>query len=434
MEKCYLFGGGSNAYGVIEYIGKSNIIGVVDNEPKLQNEYIENVPIYSFEKFLLTYKGELVVITAAMYGGIVEQLEANGINHYTIAPLIIMGMAEEKQIADEFELNDCEKIFFLGYNVLTERISEYLLEKDPDKKLCILDDKDKFLQYMPERYKLVPYDKVTKNDIVVVCKEKLDEKDLLFVQSNNVYDVYDLIPQKNKIYIERLKKLKDSHKNEKCFIIGNGPSLEIKDLERMQDLKIDNFGMNLIYNIYPMTKWRPTYYVITEYNLFRTYYKELSLLEHKNMFIKNFFCLKQNDYFNDALYYTGYARRAYHEEQRFSEDISKIVYSGYSVMYDAIQLAVYMGYSEIYLIGADFSYLGSPEEKGNHVYDNYTTEKRKFSGKSYIDASMKALRLSREYADAHGIKIYNATRGGKLEIFERMDVDIIFEQCKEKIL
>ena len=103
-------------------------------------------------------------------------------------------------------------------------------------------------------------------------------------------------------------------------------------------------------------------------------------------------------------------------------------------MYDAIQLAVYMGYSEIYLIGADFSYLGSPEEKGNHVYDNYTTEKRKFSGKSYIDASMKALRLSREYADAHGIKIYNATRGGKLEIFERMDVDIIFEQCKEKIL
>ena len=97
MEKCYLFGGGSNAYGVIEYIGKSNIIGVVDNEPKLQNEYIENVPIYSFEKFLLTYKGELVVITAAMYGGIVEQLEANGINHYTIAPLIIMGMAEEKQ-------------------------------------------------------------------------------------------------------------------------------------------------------------------------------------------------------------------------------------------------------------------------------------------------------------------------------------------------
>ena len=32
----------------------------------------------------------------------------------------------------------------------------------------------------------------------------------------------------------------------------------------------------------------------------------------------------------------------------------------------------------------------------------------------------------KHYADKHGIKIYNATRGGKLEIFDRVDFDTIF--------
>lgn len=33
---------------------------------------------------------------------------------------------------------------------------------------------------------------------------------------------------------------------------------------------------------------------------------------------------------------------------------------------------------------------------------------------------------ARRYAETHGIKIYNATRGGELEVFERVDFDSLF--------
>ena len=39
---------------------------------------------------------------------------------------------------------------------------------------------------------------------------------------------------------------------------------------------------------------------------------------------------------------------------------------------------------------------------------------------------MEGYMCAKEYAERHEIKIYNATRGGKLEVFERVDFDSLF--------
>lgn len=129
-------------------------------------------------------------------------------------------------------------------------------------------------------------------------------------------------------------------------------------------------------------------------------------------------------------YYPGCARRSYYEDQKFSNDITKVIYSGYSVMYDTIQIAVYMGFKEIYLIGADFSYLNDPGQRGNHVYDDVANDRRKVAGRAYLDVSVNALVTARKYAELHGMKIYNATRGGKLEVFERKNLDEVFMEME----
>ena len=85
-----------------------------------------------------------------------------------------------------------------------------------------------------------------------------------------------------------------------------------------------------------------------------------------------------------------------------------------------------MGFEKIYLLGTDFTQKGNVGEKGNHIYDDIFTEKRKIVGNSFYDIALNALEIAKEYADAHGIKIYNATRGGKLEVFERVDFDSLF--------
>ena len=56
-----------------------------------------------------------------------------------------------------------------------------------------------------------------------------------------------------------LKKYKNIHKGQRCFIIGTGPSLSVEDLEKLKG-EI-TFGSNRIFEIYSQTDWRPTYYM-----------------------------------------------------------------------------------------------------------------------------------------------------------------------------
>jgi hypothetical protein len=43
-----------------------------------------------------------------------------------------------------------------------------------------------------------------------------------------------------------------------------------------------------------------------------------------------------------------------------------------------------------------------------------------------MELMMNSYRRTEEYSRGHGFRIYNATRGGALEIFERADFDKLF--------
>ncbi|MBQ4379398.1 MAG: hypothetical protein II821_09430 [Treponema sp.] len=42
------------------------------------------------------------------------------------------------------------------------------------------------------------------------------------------------------------------------------------------------------------------------------------------------------------------------------------------------------------------------------------------------DFATNAFFAAKRYADEHGVRILNATRGGKIEVFERVDFDSLF--------
>jgi hypothetical protein len=119
----------------------------------------------------------------------------------------------------------------------------------------------------------------------------------------------------------------------------------------------------------------------------------------------------------------------------FSPDPSRMVQVG-GVAYVMIQFATYMGFTEIYLIGIDFT-IGS----AINADENYSAVKHFYEEtdiyKKYrniavpnLDKASKimfnAFISAKTYSDKHGIKIYNATRGGKLEIFNRIDFNSLF--------
>ena len=116
----------------------------------------------------------------------------------------------------------------------------------------------------------------------------------------------------------------------------------------------------------------------------------------------------------------------------FSKDISKGFVSSPTVSYAAMQIAAYLGYSEVYLLGFDHNYSFEFDSNGK-VIDTGKTKTHFFKDDVPEDiiadvwGMTKAYEAFKHYADDKGIKVRNATRGGKLEVFERVEFDSLFD-------
>lgn len=423
-EKYYLFGAGNNAWGVIAYFGKENIIAIIDNEVKKANCFMQDIPIISLEQYLQSHSDGTIIITAAVYEEIEEQLSAYGITDYYVAPMIQMGLAPVKQMITDWHMVQMEEVFLFGYQPLGRHLVCELYRLSANCRVKIIPQSTKEAEWAKkdDLYIADVSDINEDSNVIIFQSEDVDKVSVIKGASEGIYNIFDLVMESNKGAVG-LTKWHNIHEGESCILVGNGPSLRMEDLEKIHYSGIASFGMNLIYKIYANTVWRPAYYIFSEYNVMRQYYDEIAMLRRDNLFVKNFYYMNETPMLSDANYYPGCAEKCYLEKQRFSDDITKVVYSGYTVMYDALQIAIYMGYKKIYLIGTDFSYLDDPATKGNHFYDDKTADKRVVAGKPHIYISLAAMRKAEEYAREHGIDIYNATRGGKLEVFRRIDLE-----------
>ncbi len=86
-------------------------------------------------------------------------------------------------------------------------------------------------------------------------------------------------------YGRYLSSLKDRHKGEKCFIIGNGPSLRAEDLQKLYEKEIISFATNRIFHIFDQTEWRPDYYVSEDVDVLRSVTEEVKKISAKDKFI-----------------------------------------------------------------------------------------------------------------------------------------------------
>lgn len=247
---------------------------------------------------------------------------------------------------------------------------------------------------------------------------------------------YTLSHFKNSNYARKLRKFKDIHRGESCFIVGNGPSLRAEDLEILHKKNIPCFAFNRIYLMFDKTNWRPTYYMSQdEKTLFNSQKQINDLVDIKYKFIPlslkyyNGIRIKSALYFNLIGGYDG-------EKYSFSSDVAEGIENSTTVAHSAIQFAAYMGFSKIYLIGVDHSFSIFQNEKGeifrdssvkDYFVENYNLDKKDLYIPR-IDRSTKAFLASKEYCDQNDIEIKNATRGGKLEVFERVDLDKLLEE------
>lgn len=224
---------------------------------------------------------------------------------------------------------------------------------------------------------------------------------------------------------DEILKFKNKHFNEKCYVIATGPSLTEEDLKLIEDKT--SFAVNTIFTVFNNTKWRPTYYVLVDAGYQRKLCEQHNLDFEKfargNCFLnsenRNISYGSKNVFLNinylDHVYNFGISKRF-----KYTGDLLYGFYDNYSVTQDSMILAIYMGFKEIYLLGADNDYLGDKQH-----FDGTTIE-----ADSVYDRAIKiqnandmAYEFVNDVAKQHGVKIYNVTRGGKVKAFERMTLE-----------
>jgi SAM-dependent methyltransferase len=245
-------------------------------------------------------------------------------------------------------------------------------------------------------------------------------------------------------YVPKLKALRKKFKDtERCFVIGNGPSLNKTDLNLIKSEV--SFAVNGIFLKFEKTDFRPTFYVVEDHLVAEDRHERINALQG---FTKLFpiylsYCLNDD---KDTIFYNHRPRVSYPHGFDFSTDASKITYTGCTVLYSCLQLAVYFGIKNIYLIGVDLNYkipettkktteynipiFDMPEDDPNHFHRDYF-------GKGFRWHDPQEEKMKEAFSEAKrvcqkiGVKIYNATIGGNLNIFPRIAYYDLFKTSEK---
>lgn len=235
---------------------------------------------------------------------------------------------------------------------------------------------------------------------------------------------------------KHLAQYKGKYASRRCFFIGNGPSLCADDLTKLHNAGEITFAFNRIYNIFDDTPWRPTFYISQDEKMLAGCVDEVCALTAVDKFIP----AQLSWWFDLSVDNAAYFNILHQQSDdpkcfSFSDDIAHCIYNSGTGMYTAAQIAAYMGFTEIYFIGVDHHFHISKNDRGEIVVDNsvkdYFSDKyNEDKDKLYIpntERSTLTYIAMKMHCDARHIKVFNATRGGKLEVFPRIDFDTLFD-------
>lgn len=307
-----------------------------------------------------------------------------------------------------------------------------------------------------------------------------------------------------------IQNLRGEYDGERIFLIGNGPSLQETPLKLLENEY--TIGMNKINKIYSETSWRPSFY----FNGWLPEYIEANKNSRKDTYIqdnidlgipvflseesKTIFGKQNNIYYcnihrlktdgNNKVHDRDLSEVADMAVEEFypfwSDSVHDVLYE-YNAMYAVAQLAVYMGFDELYFVGCD---LGFEYQNPHMVFEqgldpfrhpehetkldfirkainrdvlvksfvNWLALKAIYLDNMYVNQLLmniiedsdtdhftsdymirvvdrtihgreikKSHRIIKEICDERGIGVYNATIGGELETYERVNIEDIIQ-------
>ncbi|MDE6568447.1 MAG: DUF115 domain-containing protein [Lachnospiraceae bacterium] len=430
--KYVIWGCGKRGKGLAILLGKDLVTAFIDSNAELKGASFLDIPVIEYSDYLCQNMHELIIIAVKGHEkSIGERLNKDNI------PWIAMDTVEYISILNQLRLGiekilekddpDGEDIIY-GYNVYGAYLYELLKLHNRKCSFVLQDDLSDYLRELIEKELPVNNNDGLKGKKVerVFWATPDTEKDWLkqdCVKQTNIYEIYK---EFDIFYNPELVRFHNIHKGKRCFIIANGPSLRMDDLDTLKQHGEICMAVNGIFKAFDMTEWRPDYYFICDLFGLLQWKKDILQMDVKEKFISDTgWYLDEKEVAGNIHIVHDYMKYCDTELPKFSDDFSKCAYWGGSVIYDGpLQMAVYMGFREIYMLGADCTVETS--RKKQHFVENYEDDKFSKSFGLNTQQLFKGYEAARKYCEQHGIRLCNATRGGALEVLERVSFDSLF--------
>ncbi len=229
--------------------------------------------------------------------------------------------------------------------------------------------------------------------------------------------------------ILRLGQWKDRCKGQRAFIIGNGPSLNQTDLSKLKNEF--TFGLNRIYLMFPKLGFQTSCLVSVNDLVIEQCLSEITALT-----IPTFLSWRSHRFFQPSsvvpmlptFLYTTY------ESPKFARDARGRLWEGATVTNVALQLAYHMGFQQVILIGVDhnFASKGQANKEAVSTGDDPNHFSAAYFGKGFrwqlpdLDTSEIGYGLARRAYEQSGREVLDATVGGKLTIFKKVEYNSLF--------
>lgn len=264
--------------------------------------------------------------------------------------------------------------------------------------------------------------------------------------------------------ISDLTGFRNKHAGERCFILGNGPSLNETDLSLLEGETV--FACNAAFMLFDRIGWKPTYYTCVDSQVLPDRAQDIDLMLRENPSMTGFFPAEVQEHGGGrkrqagrSLIGDGPNRYFFNEEpgsiealpdSMFSPDAASRVIQPHTVAITMLQLAAYMGFSEIYLVGCDMRYsvpdtvrreggaasddprlTSEFDDDPNHFAPEYFGAGRKWHVPNVM-LMREHFAIARRALESRGVIIGNATVGGDLDVYDRVDLASLFDPTHDK--
>lgn len=220
--------------------------------------------------------------------------------------------------------------------------------------------------------------------------------------------------------------LHNRHHGETAVLVANGPSLNRMDLSPLRRATV--IGMNKIFLGFKRFRFYPRYYVAVNAKVIEQSAEQIKALNCVKFLSKRCGDLVPEN----ALTYHIDTQKP---PARFCHDITGGLREGGTVTYAALQIAYFMGFKTVVIIGMDhrFEYSGAPHEARvldgpdpNHFSPEYFGYGQTWDNPD-LALSEESYRVARTEFEKDGRRIIDATLDGACNIFEKADFTTLFK-------